>query len=272
MNPLAKLLSSDPVWTVLDATVLRVTRYIERVRHDRNKPVPADVLAAVECLGLTVRHGPFAGMKYPKAMSTGSLLYPKLLGSYEREVQHLFSRDNYSAIVDIGCAEGYYAVGLGLRNPKAKIYAFDTNPDALDLCAAMAALNGVSVSTARFCNAETLLGLDLGPHALIVSDCEGYEVDLFNENVLALLWPHDLFIELHDPVDLTISFRIKSRLTRPFESFLSSSDIQKAHTYRYPELETYDLHMRHKLLAEGRWDTMEWIFVSAETVATAQRN
>ena len=53
----------------------------------------------------------------------GSVLIPKLLGSYEQELQPLLQRlaaQNYSEIVDIGCAEGYYAIGLGGCFPRAK--------------------------------------------------------------------------------------------------------------------------------------------------------
>ena len=34
---------------------------------------------------LTVLHGPFRGMRYPEMRSVGSALFPKILGSYERE-------------------------------------------------------------------------------------------------------------------------------------------------------------------------------------------
>ncbi len=71
---------------------------------------------------------------------------PKLLGSYESELhatlEELLAHE-YTAVVDVGCAEGYYAVGLGLRLRNAAIYAFDTNPRARSACAEMAKLNGV---------------------------------------------------------------------------------------------------------------------------------
>src|ERR1044072_5114497 len=79
--------------------------------------------------GWVVQEGPFKNMVYvPK--SVGSTLVPKLLGSYESELhstlEEIIDR-NYQKIIDIGCAEGYYAVGLALKNPKTKIHAFDTD-------------------------------------------------------------------------------------------------------------------------------------------------
>jgi hypothetical protein len=46
-------------------------------------------------------------------------------------------------IVNIGCAEGYYAVGLAWRLPNAKVDAFRSDPRAREFCAELARLNGV---------------------------------------------------------------------------------------------------------------------------------
>ncbi len=61
---------------------------------------------------LTVKNGPFSGIKYPVASSVGSTLFPKLLGSYEHELSDILDticKKEYSSIIDIGCAEGTYA-------------------------------------------------------------------------------------------------------------------------------------------------------------------
>ena len=58
---------------------------------------------------------------------------PKLIGSYEEEVHPIIEeiiRRRYSIVVNIGCAEGYYAVGFALRIPDAIVYAFDVDTTA----------------------------------------------------------------------------------------------------------------------------------------------
>ncbi len=69
-----------------------------------------------------VQSGPFAGMKLSQneVWKDGNL-GTKLLGCYEKEL-HGFIEDEIkrlsnrpSRIVDIGCAEGFYSVGLALR-------------------------------------------------------------------------------------------------------------------------------------------------------------
>jgi len=64
-----------------------------------------------------VQNGHFKGMKYIKR-SSGSALLPKILGSYEEPIQgwirEVIEDKNYENILDIGCAEGYYACGFAM--------------------------------------------------------------------------------------------------------------------------------------------------------------
>src|ERR1035441_10269867 len=64
----------------------------------------------VDRYGANVLNGPFEGMRYLQA-SVGSVLSPKLVGSYEAELHPFIERvtsGRYDIVVDIGCAEGYY--------------------------------------------------------------------------------------------------------------------------------------------------------------------
>jgi hypothetical protein len=163
---------------------------------------------------LTVANGPFKGLRYPAAESYGSLLLPKLLGSYESELHPVLERifaNDCTAIVDIGCAEGYYAIGLGLRFMGASIYAFDTSPTARRMCADMAALNGLGnrIHIGSVCDEQTLRSIPLGDRALIISDCEGYENWLFNCELAEFLTNHDVIIETHDFIDIDISSNLR---------------------------------------------------------------
>ena len=138
-------------WKILDATLVPAARYATWVHesHQCSLQRPEEDIAAKTrsvIPELTVRHGPFAGMRYPAAESVGSALFPKLLGSYEQELHPWVERlchNHYTEVVDVGCAEGYYAVGLALRLPGARVYAFDVSPHAMRRCADMARLNGV---------------------------------------------------------------------------------------------------------------------------------
>jgi len=209
-------------------------------------------------------------MQYPSAQSYGSALLPKLLGSYESELHPLLEgmlANEYTAIVDIGSAEGYYAVGLGLRFAHAGIYAFDINPHARKLCHDLAKLNGLDgrVHIGGFCDQAALRSIPLGRKALIVSDCEGYEGILFTREIAEHLARHDLIVETHDFIDIDISSRLRDVFSRThhLRSIKSTDDIEKAHTYRYSQLENYDAKTKRLILGERRPAIMEWLVMTS---------
>lgn len=217
-----------------------------------------------------VLHGPFEGMCYPSLRSVGSTLYPKLIGCYERELHFLIEQlcmEPYSEIIDIGCAEGYYAVGLGLRIPDAKIIAFDTNEEARKLCLDMAKLNGIAHRTEvqSLCTANTLKDFCF-TKGLVICDCEGYETSLFNETNIQNLLQCDLLIETHDFININISTQIADLFmsTHDITLIQSIDDIQKAKLYEYRETQDMDLETKKLFFAEKRPSTMEWLFLKSK--------
>ena len=151
--------------------------------------------------GTTVLHGPFEGMKYPfRAVSTRHAI-PRLLGSYELELHPVLEslKRCYRCAIDIGSAEGYYAVGLAMRL-RIPVFAFETDARERALSREMASLNRVDdlVLPSSYCDRLHLAALGAG-RSLILSDCEGYELELFNEEMAAKLRFSDLLIETHGP-------------------------------------------------------------------------
>jgi len=273
--------ASNPLaWPVYRACG-RVSGYLARVyghahytlelgeRDERMRKLAAELFP-----DLTVAGGPFQGMRYPSAQPFGSALLPKLLGSYESEL-HPFLNEllvkKYTSIVDIGCGEGYYAVGLALRFPNTPVYAFDTNPHARRLCSEMVDLNGVSatVQIGDLCDQAALNALPLGDKALIVCDCEGYERVLFTPEIAAHLAKHDLIVEAHDFIDIDISQKLRRALatTHHVRSVKSLDDIEKVHTYIYRKLEPYDSNTRKLIVGERRPAIMEWFIMTAREQA-----
>lgn len=233
---------------------------------------------ALFCDGI-VRHGPFAGLKYPELTSIGSALYPKLLGSYESEL-HSWIQEicdaGYSEIIDVGCAEGYYAVGLARRVPDAHVYAYDIYEGAQTLCANCAAANDVAdrLSIRGAFSADELLRIPIRKRGLIVCDCEGAENDIFTELTRQHFAHWDLLIETHDFLDITISTRMSElfRDTHELRTILSVDDIQKAKTYKYAGLNGFDLATRRAILAEFRPTIMEWLFFTSRSARRSSTN
>jgi hypothetical protein len=173
--------------------------------------------------GLVVLSGPFAGMRaIDKA--AGSALLPKLVGSYECELHPAIARltaRGHRLIVDVGCAEGYYAVGLARLFPRARVRAHDIDSAARRLCMAMAELNEVSdrVAVGGYFKTGDLATIRDLP-ALIVSDCEGYEATFLDPKAAPALSECDVLVEIHEHIVPGVGELLDGR-------FAATHDIEK---------------------------------------------
>ncbi|MEO6884590.1 MAG: methyltransferase domain-containing protein [Bacteroidia bacterium] len=268
--PVKKILSINFFWK-LCTPVLFFSKYLT---HQRNLVFTEDEKKKNELLArnmfqnLVVKNGSFRGMKYPEFQAIWSTLYSKLLGSYECELNNIIEnccRENYTQIIDVGCAEGYYAVGFAMRVKKAHVFACDINEKALEQCEKMAKLNGVSdrISYEKKCNPEMLSNFKFDGKGLLIIDCEGYEYELLSDKkVCEKLKNCDIIIELHD---YTKNYIIENnfRNTHQFFFIESVDDFQKAKKYQYKELDSLGFYEKKYILEERRQNIMEWIFIKS---------
>lgn len=221
---------------------------------------------------LSVASGPFRGMKYPTAKAVGSALLPKLAGSYEIEISQLLTPEllaGFTSFIDIGCAEGYYAVGAATMAPHLTVYAYDTNADARRLCRAMAELNNVSnrvqvgkrFSLYKFAElkAEKVMGT-----CLVLLDCEGAEASIFSSEsyqYVHLLSDATIIVETHDFIrpgtaDHVIQFFSG---THHVERVLAVGDLLRPSYYPTFAPVECDYDTKLTILAENRPGPMEWL-------------
>src|SRR3954471_21407829 len=111
---IAAIAKNDFIWTAFARSVIPAANYGQWARKYRNhlQLIPEAVSSRIP--KLTVLNGPFAGLVYPSVDASLASLFAKLLGSYEREIHPVVEKictAEYTDIVNVGCAEGYYAVG-----------------------------------------------------------------------------------------------------------------------------------------------------------------
>jgi len=176
--------------------------------------------------GLTILQGPFAGMSYLRTATEGALA-PRLLGTYESELHpHIeaFARQDFDCVIDVGCAEGYYAVGLARLMPGVTVHAYDIKADARTACAALAATNGV--------DDRVIVGETFAPdgfeafadrRCLVLMDVEGAEDDLLRPDLSPALAAMSVIVETHD------LYR-PGNLARIVERFTPTHDIVRLDT------------------------------------------
>jgi len=245
-------------------------RHVERLL--RRLGLPRLLRAYSARHGFVVRSGPFAGMKYA-TRAVGSALIPKLVGSYESELHGVLSQilaTPYDAIVDIGCAEGYYAVGLALHVPGARVFAFDIDPLGRRLCRAMARANGVAqrVTVAGRCDAGGLQArLQNKRRALVVCDCEGCEMDLLQPERTPALRHADILVELHDGVDPTISRVVPQRFAQTHDLILVPAAATRDPAL-WPDLDFLDEADRRLAVSELRHGPQQqWAYLTVRSPA-----
>jgi hypothetical protein len=161
--------------------------------------------------GLEVSGGPFAGMVYPD-LAADSLI-PKLLGVYERELHGTIEaavRSGPELVVNVGAADGYYAVGLARRCPSAAVHAFEADAGRRELLRRVAHANGVEVRIEGAAEPGRLRELPPG-RMLVVMDCEGCEGPVLEPDRLPRLREATILVELHDFVESGLGDTVTAR-------------------------------------------------------------
>jgi len=214
--------------------------------------------------GHMVRHGPFEGMQLASQKLSGGLI-PRALGSYEAELHpalHRLLQMPYAIVVDVGCAEGYYAVGLARKLPGAIVYAFDIDPAARRVCRTMAKLNDVHgrVVVRGRCGHQSLRAV-LRPKSLIVCDCEGYEFTLLSTEHVPELKLADLLVELHDAIDSPNVTNLIQRFAPTHSAELFST--QPRNPSEFAELAMLPESDRARAIAEVRMTGQHWLLLTA---------
>ena len=227
--------------------------------------------------GNTVLSGPFAGTRLYLSPLSGRHLLGYLLGTQEIElhgaVEEIVSR-RYATIINIGAADGYYALGLARRLPEAGVLAFEANSAHHKYLQASARVNGVSerMFVRGFCSGHELraaLATERKP-ALVVCDIEGGEVELLDPDSVGDLRSVDLLVETHDQYVANCTEILKSRFapTHAVQQFSgrprAASDFPSA---ALPLLARMFPETAIELMNERRKEPQQWLLLTAGDAA-----
>jgi hypothetical protein len=219
-----------------------------------------------------VHSGPFKGMHYGKS-SVGSAYIPKLLGIYERELAPLVEQacsGEQLLIVDIGAAEGYYAVGFALRNRSARVIAFEMEEAGRIALREMAQLNGVveRISIRGKCEALDLEAVLVGARSpLVVCDVEGYEEQLLDPVEVPSLARATILVEMHDFIRPGITDVIRARFKRTHDIVARLQADRSRRDFPWRTLGTTLLPCSYLDWAVSEWRPvrMSWLWIKPRT-------
>ena len=211
--------------------------------------------------------GPLTGLEFLRESAEGCHI-AKLLGCYEQPLQPFIEQAinrKYSKILNIGCAEGYYAVGMAKRMPTTKVLAFDLNPKAQEVCKSLALQNGVSD--------RVLVGALFAPDdfaryanekVLVLCDIEGAERELLDPIKAPALHSMDIIVESHECLTAGITQTLIDRFTNTHQITLIQDDGQR----RLESPPQWFLNLAHldQLLAAWEWRSgaTPWLVMTAK--------
>lgn len=273
-------LEASPFWLDLYRSYRRLP---EAVRAPlRVLAMPQWYLAAYlvrAAAGNRVVAGPFRGMRIRLSGLSSRHLLGYVLGSQELElreaVERIVERD-YGTILNIGAADGYYAVGLAFRLPSARVEAFEAIPELHPLIEHSARLNGVSdrIALRGSCDLDALrASLDgvAGP-ALVVMDIEGGEVDLLDPQRVPGLRQADILVETHDAFVDNATETLIERFwqTHNVECYTAQPRIVADFPADFlPALPRHCPGLAVDLMDERRTGVQRWLFLTAKEAAAA---
>ena len=221
----------------------------------------------------TVLSGPFVGTKLYLSPLSGRHLLGYLLGTQEIElhgaIEQIAARD-YATIINIGAADGYYALGLARRLPQTCVLAFEGNSSHHKYLNISASVNGVAerIFIRGFCRGQDLHAAlaTVRKPALVLCDIEGGEVDLLDPELIGALRSVDLLVETHDQyvADCTEILRSRFAPTHAVQQFVGrprvASDFPSAVlpllTRMFPETAI-------ELMNERRKEPQQWLLLTA---------
>ena len=224
--------------------------------------------AFVRKFGSVVQGGPFAGMIFHRR-ELAHLYLPLLTGSYEAEIHGFIEtalQRRPKIIADVGCEDGFVAVGLALRAPDAKVFAFDILSIPRDQCRELAGLNKVEdrVIVGGECTPETLNTI-CSDRSLIFSDCESYELELLDPDKVPALKNADIIVELHDfmRTDVAITPTVLARFTTTHD--ITVTGLTRRSADDFPSLAMLPKDVRAQALHEDRVEYQQWAYLKAKS-------
>ncbi len=216
----------------------------------------------------SIRYGPFRGTRLvPDSRWSAADRGSMLLGLYEQEVLGELERlaNGRRVLLDVGAADGYYAVGAlkgGLFNV---VVCFEIDPEGQRIIAEQSRMNEVSAqifvlgeATHGFVDEARKAVEFAAAEAVILMDIEGGEFEVLSDRVLNQVRDAVVIVEVHD-FDAVGTYQAEALLKRLREHFSVRVMSQSGRNPNvFEELAEWSDDDRWLLCSESRQCRMRW--------------
>ncbi len=218
-----------------------------------------------------VIEGPFKGMKILEDCKWGDGdISSKLLGIYENEL-HSSIEDAIGRqpdkIINVGCAEGFYGIGLARRLPDVPIIFIDIDRDSIEIARKNYHQNSLPETRCTFLTESSQSSIKTMAASckkpFIVMDVEGAEQSLLEspsgyENSIILVETHDFAVP-----------NIRKILMERFSDSHRIVEIKQGAKNPYlPIIDDLPDMAKMVIVSEGRPQTMYWLYMVPKNLAS----
>jgi hypothetical protein len=257
--------SVSALWKLLGSVKSLEDKMIERAIIIRRRQIERRM---GDLLGHRVAYGPFRGLQLGAHSWWGVDRAGMLLGLYEKEILDRFDGlpASHRTFIDLGAADGYYALGALVSDRFDHCYCYEACEQALERLAQNARLNQVAdrlsilgLAKPDFWKDLQGIGVDLSK-AVMVVDIEGGEFNLLDSSTLEAFRGAVIFVELHeffraDGREAVIELKRRAEKHFRIEEFSSGPrDLSN-----FPEISTFRDDDRWLICSEGRPRPMTWL-------------
>ena len=208
-----------------------------------------------------VQDGIFKNLKF-KINRLG--LHSKILGIYENQLQ-MYIKDAINKkpnlIINIGCGDGYYGLGIANILKESKCILVDTNKSELQSAEQNAQANNLL-------NVEFKLNIEdeeinelcsSNDKSFIIIDAEGWEINLLDHEKFNQFQNASLLIECHDFIHKNITNNLINKFLFSHKIFVID-DCKKSIMFDF--LDFLTLEDKLFIQSEGRPTAMKWLYMS----------
>lgn len=214
-----------------------------------------------------VLYGPFKGLILPSQRWWGTAtVSTMILGMYEREIVEEISdvSEQFSYFVDIGAADGFYAVGVLVANKFHHSFAFEISEKGRKSIRANAQINGVDSLISIYGKAEIdffkMIPPNIGERSVVLIDVEGFEFNLVTKEFCDFFQKSIIFIEIHEWMVANGESALVNLInicSNKFEVNYIKSGCRNPNIY--PELDCFEEEFRWLACSEGRTKPQIWL-------------
>lgn len=163
-------------------------------------------------------------------------------------------------ILDVGAADGFYAIGFAIRMHATQVVGVDTDRSARNATQNFALENcGYNVQVKSMCTTAWIRD-HVKPNSLIFLDYKGYGMTLFDDEAAPVLTECDKVIELHERAPAGVDSTIRSRLGNTHDVRVVTYVDHSPDLFR--EFEVVTSEMRAAVIREGRGGPKNSIFIT----------